>query len=393
VAAPVKKPKKDQGGHFWDWLAGDEEEEKTPPPAVKKPEAAAPDQTATPPPTLAPLPPAPTPSPLVSQPVPSVKPAMSFPPPPPPIHSTNTPPPSAPPPVMAAPSPVLAPVAPESIGTISVTSLPPLDGGAVEVGEAQRVPLTDAAKMPPPPGVILPAPVVGVAPPSGAEGAIVSASPPSSVLPAKTLWAHIQYFENQQQALAFWEKFRKANPDFPVVRLRTTSALSALKRGDERVALRVGPFASGGFIRMLCDDVNAQDNSLFGNGMECGPVTALGASANAYAPRERTAQQVLSAARHAVEPSGAAPAAHASYWVQLGSYTSRSKAEAAWEEALTKNREVLGSLTHRITSPPQGSQGTPIFRLQVGSFHSPLAAGEVCSRIKTNLGNCLVVAR
>ena len=294
------------------------------------------------------------------------------------------------PPLAVTPSPVLT--APESTGTIQVTPvLPPAgSGGAVEVGEARRVPLTQSDRVPLPPAS-LPAPVVGVEPASGAKVGLLDASPPSSVLPQKTLWAQIQYFENQQQALAYWERFRKANPDFPVVRLRTTSALSALKRGDERVSLRVGPFASGGFVRILCDDVEARDDSLFGDAMECGTVTDLGASANAYAPRERTAQQVLNAARYAAKnPAAASPV---SYWVQLGSYSSHPKAKTAWEEAKTKNSDALMGLKSEITSPPQGSQGTPVFRLQVGPFSSAMAAGEVCSRIKTNLGNCLVVTR
>lgn len=413
LPAPKQTPAAREEPGFWSWLTGDDEKENSEPPVAARPPAPAaevslPEEKSLP----AALPPGPTPvlappapvvtatpapapalSPLAAPPAPSVTPAISFPPPPPPMRGTDWGVAKEAPPLpisAATPAPVLA--APESTGTIQVTPvLPPVgSGGAVEVGEARRVPLTQSDRVPLPPAS-LPAPVVGVEPASGAKVTLLAASPPSSVLPQKTLWAQIRYFENQQQALAYWERFRKANPDFPVVRLRTTSALSALKRGDERVSLRVGPFASGGFIRILCDDVEARDDSLFGDAMECGTVTDLGASANAYAPRERTAQQVLSAARYAAKnPAAASPA---SYWVQLGSYSSHPKAKTAWEEAKTKNSDALMGLKSEITSPPQGSQGTPVFRLQVGPFSSAMAAGEVCSRIKTNLGNCLVVTR
>ena len=142
---------------------------------------------------------------------------------------------------------------------------------------------------------------------------------------------------------------------------------------------------------MLCKYVESTDDSLFDKNLECGSIVDLGASANAYAPRERTAQQVLTAARYALDHPG--DAAATSYWVQLGSYASYRFAQDAWKMAKTKHHDVLGDTGFQIKSPSQGSANKPVFRLQAGPYRSQIAAKEVCSRIKVNQGECLVLMR
>ncbi len=444
--APAPRQSSKEGGSLWSWLTGDEEVDDAKPAPAPAPVAAPVDAVATaatlapaidaspapepsgegeksppvtdgealaalptPSPVLAPeAPPAPvavTPqvSPLAAAPAPpAVKVIPAFPPPPPPLPASANAPQSmagaetviipAEPSVSSMPSPVLAtPAAPESTGTLIVVPMsPPVLGtpGGVQVGEAQRVPLSDAEKIPPPPAE-LPAPVVGVNEPTDFTRAPLV--PPSSIVPQKTLWAQIQYFENQQTALAFWDAYRTSHPDFPAVRVRATSPLAAMQRGDDRVSLRVGPFAAQGFIRMLCDYVEATDDGWLDKNMECGSIVDLGASANAYAPRERTAQQALTAARYAADHPGAGAAT--SYWVQLGSYASYRAAQNAWNTVKTQNNEVLGDTGFQIRSPNQGSASKPVFRLQTGPFSSQMAAKEVCGRIRVNQGQCLVLAR
>jgi len=316
-------------------------------------------------------------------------------------------------PVQGVPAPVLAvPVAPESTGSITSNTLPPApfkkgtsvppgggenfsrpdDGGEVQVGEAQRVPLTQAQQLAPMESVspIEPAAkVIGVneapevadnTPPPPPATAV---EPPSSMANQKTLWAHIHYFPDQQAALSFWDGYRNAHPDFPVVRVRTTSSLIAQQQGDMRVALRIGPFAQQGFINILCNSVRTSNPQL-----QCGAITDMGASSNAYAPRDRFAQTAAQAARYANNTAKTA----SGFWVQLGTFPTTGAAELAWEDAKTQHGDALSDMDASITSPEQGSQAQQVFRLRTGPFNTQMAAKDVCSRVKVNSGTCLVVS-
>lgn len=299
----------------------------------------------------------------------------------------------------SGPAPVIAPVTPESTGSITATNLAPVpfkqgasvkngtgEAAKVEVGEAQRVPLTETQQQAP--IEQLPAKVIGVNEAAETEKTepvqtATAIAPPSSSAIQKTLWAHVHYFPDQQVALGFWDHYRKTHPDFPVVRVRTTSSLVAQQQGDMRVALRIGPFAQQGFIGILCNSIKEVDENL-----TCGAIADMGASANAYAPRDRFAQGVAASARYA---NKIAPKA-SGYWVQLGTYASASAAELAWDDARTQHSDALSDMEPAIVSPEQGSQSGAVFRLRTGPFSTQMAAKEVCSRVKVNSGTCLVVS-
>ena len=294
----------------------------------------------------------------------------------------------APAPFSTSPSPVLA--APESTGSIVATELPAAPfkkQGEVQVGEAKRVPLSEAQQQAPVEQAA--ATVIGVnEPPEVAQNVpppppATPITPPSSAVPQKTLWAHIHYFPDQQAALSFWDAYRRAYPDFPVVRVRTTSSLVARQQGDLRVSLRVGPFAQQGFINILCRSITEKSKEV-----QCGAITDIGASANNFAPRDRYAQSIGQSARYtnliAPKESG--------FWVQLGSFTTADEAKLAWEDVRTRNNDALEDMKPAIVSPNQGSQSHPIFRLRTGPFTSQIAAKDVCSRVKVNQGSCLVVS-
>ncbi|MFZ4125800.1 MAG: SPOR domain-containing protein [Rickettsiales bacterium] len=362
-----------------------------PPPPVLAPEVKAPFQQQA---VAAPLPPAD--AQLGNQ-------GLKLPPPPPPTEAAReqmarqemsgsemTPPPSSTPaaPFASAPAPVLA--APESTGSITSSNLPAAPfkkQGDVQVGEAKRVPLSETKEQAPVEQAATT--VIGVnEPPQVAENVpppppATPITPPSSSMPQKTLWAHIHYFPDQQAALSFWDAYRRAHPDFPVVRVRTTSSLVARQQGDMRVSLRIGPFAQQGFINILCHSVKEKNEHV-----ECGAITDMGASASTFAPRDRYAQSIGQSARYA---NMTAPKA-SGFWVQLGSFTTADEAKMAWEDVRTRNADALDSMKPSIVSPDQGSQAQPIFRLRAGPFPSQMAAKDVCSRVKVNQGSCLVVS-
>ncbi len=171
---------------------------------------------------------------------------------------------------LRAPAPVIVP---EPTGTLQ-TPAPIVIGdntGNVRVGEAQRVPLSQATV--PQPVMALPAPPMAAAIP--APGPALS---PSSNLGVKTLWAHVGQFADAQSALAFWDQYRRSHPDFPVVRVRVTSPLQSLNHGNDKVSLRVGPFAKEASIRTLCTTIQQQQAQVKTDRLICGSIVDMGIS-------------------------------------------------------------------------------------------------------------------
>lgn len=259
--------------------------------------------------------------------------------------------------------------------TSSVTAVVP-GSGAVEVEEALRVPVTQNLPAPPPPTT--PSVASSTAP-------IVQASQmPSESGAEKTLWAQLGTFPNAQAALAFWDKFRNANPDFPVVRVRVTASYMAIQKGDERVALRVGPFMKHAFINALCTSEQVNDADL-----ECMRMTDMGVSANPYLGREAQTKS-YQAGRYG--RAGVGVAAPKGFWVQLGSYQNTEDANRAWTTIKNRNPSVLGNVAANISSPSLGSHATPVYRLRAGTFTTERAASNVCARLKDANQACLVVS-
>ena len=165
----------------------------------------------------------------------------------------------------APPAPALVP--PASVAAAAPITYTPVDTGNVNVGEAKRVPLSDS---------VLPE-VPSVTPAPAAIPLM-----PSATLGQRTLWAQIGQFKDVQSALNFWQNYRQTHPDFPATRIRVASSLQQQYRGNDKVWLRVGPFARSGFIKNLCSDIgtskrddNAQQQYQASN-MNCGMIEDTG---------------------------------------------------------------------------------------------------------------------
>lgn len=200
-----------------------------------------------------PLPPPPAPLVGKSQPV------MATPPAPQPIVTGTMP--------MPAPAPVMAPPPPAPMAPVPSFSAAKVGVPNVQVEEAKRVPLTQATA---PQAPVMAPPVPLPAAPTGMPASLS----PSATLGQKTLWAQVGPFRDQQSALAYWDDYRRAHPDFPVVRVRVTSPMQAHQRGLAHVTLRVGPFAREATIRNLCTTMTAPD-------LQCGPMTDMGFASGA----------------------------------------------------------------------------------------------------------------
>lgn len=222
-------------------------------------------------------------------------PLYPLPPPPAPLQGVTRVPTLA---AAAAPAPAAPAVSPSAPTAIDSMVLPPppqlppsvqvpapLPGRSfpmasnVRVEEAKRVPLTPPPLAPAPTA----APVSRVAAAPAPSAPIPAAVPvnlrPSSTLGQRTLWADIGQFDTAQSALMFWNNYRRAHPDFPVVRVRVTSPLAKKQRDVTLVSLRVGPFARAEFISNLCNSLTPEP------GMHCGAIADLGVAINPYAPQ------------------------------------------------------------------------------------------------------------
>ena len=166
--------------------------------------------------------------------------------------------------------------------SIKETPLPPPSAAAkgnVSVEEAKRVPLSETT---PPP---TPAPVV-IVPPLAAE---TSAAPtislrPSATLGQKTTWAQLGQFKTTDDALIFWDKYRKSHPDFPPVRVRVAASMQQQAHGNSEVWLRVGPFARPEVIANLCESISSWSDAP-SNDIGCGHISDTGVAADALKTR------------------------------------------------------------------------------------------------------------
>jgi hypothetical protein len=251
-----------------------------------------------------------------------------------------------------------------------------MDAHRVQVEEARRVPLTEGA-----PAVALPPPPVMA---SSAPATVAASDMPSQSNTLRTLWAHISYFDSQQQALAFWEKFRQANPDFPSVRVRVTTPYVAKQYGNPLISLRVGPFGSQAFINELCDS-----NTIDSGDYDCTPVNDVGSAPSSTQPRM---VQAVGTSPGRYGAPGKGLEAREGYWVQLGSYDSQERAQSAWQGMKLKHAAALRAMQAQLSTPPQGSHETPVYRLRTGPLLSQMAAQELCQRLKTDGASCLVVS-
>jgi hypothetical protein len=88
-------------------------------------------------------------------------------------------------------------------------------------------------------------------------------------------------------------------------------------------------------------------------------------------------------------PARSAPAASATFRIQLGAFRSENAASQAWSDLQRRNRPVLGDLRPNITTA-ETSSGT-FFRLQAGSLRSRDAAVQTCAQLKAAGNDCFVV--
>ncbi len=73
--------------------------------------------------------------------------------------------------------------------------------------------------------------------------------------------------------------------------------------------------------------------------------------------------------------------------VQLGAYSSESRAQAAWKGAVTRTRDLVG---YDVAMPRVRVKSASLFRLSVSGFTTRETAGQVCTKVKAGGGQCFI---
>ncbi|MEN8196549.1 MAG: SPOR domain-containing protein, partial [Pseudomonadota bacterium] len=80
------------------------------------------------------------------------------------------------------------------------------------------------------------------------------------------------------------------------------------------------------------------------------------------------------------------------FWVQLGSYKTRTLGTGAWRRVKSKQKKLLTAASHEIVKADLGSKGI-YYRLQVGPYKDRAGANSTCKRLKVAAGGCFVARR
>lgn len=116
--------------------------------------------------------------------------------------------------------------------------------------------------------------------------------------------------------------------------------------------------------------------------------------AGAVSPQAATeAPQAAPQAQPAPSPAPAAAATlTGAYAVQLTATRSEVAAAQEWTRLAQQHAQLLGSVSHEIVRAEVEGRGT-FYRLRVGGFDAESAAQELCTSLKSENQNCLVVKR
>ncbi len=160
--------------------------------------------------------------------------------------------------------------------------------------------------------------------------------------------------------------------------------------------LRAGPLADKKAAKRLCSQLKGRDRDCFvpagkwsgGDAAGAGDpssMTAKSAEARSGGVQENTRErpQAVTAA-DATVTSGAR--------VQLFSARSRERALAAWTRLSAEEKDLLGSLTHRVVKARIPKRGV-FYRLRVGPLADKAAARRLCDVLKSRGRDCFVPAR
>lgn len=204
-------------------------------------------------------------------------------------------------------------------------------------------------------------------------------------------WLQLSSFPGEQQAREFWDGLLVTQPALSNgLRFRVTQPFQM--RGIGPVAVRVGPITSQEQLNGLC--AFAKERKIL-----CRTVSDIGASSTANMARYRgddaavqppaSPPQTLASPQTLSSPMMAA--AGGTFWVMLGSYPDRARAEQEWKLLRDIHADVLPKYTPDISTPRLSSSSTQILRLRVGPFIEQRQALQLCSALQRRGTRCLTL--
>jgi|GEM_PF-989761 len=262
-------------------------------------------------------------------------------------------------PVSPPPAPVEQPKVEQAV--VATPSRPVVAN--VEVAEAIRVPLDEQRKSQPP-----------------ANDKPYSVSDLNQAAAEKgNFWAEIKYFHNDASAQAFYDNFRNQHSDVADgLRIQITHAVNSTHAKQEKLALRMGPFAKPEQVKALC-------NAAISAGYNCTNVKEIAS----LLPDNSTI--AVQDSGQPVNPAVSDIKNLGVYWVQLGSYNSPDEAWEKWSDVSKSKAKIIGRYAGNVTAPDNSSADVPTYRLRTGPFASSTAADSFCARLSQAGENCLVV--
>ena len=197
---------------------------------------------------------------------------------------------------------------------------------------------------------------------------------------------------SRDQALAAWSRLSSEEKELLGSLSHRVVKAEVPKRGAF-YRLRAGPLADKTAAKRLCALLKSRGRDCFVlAGKWAGGGGASGAEKSPDAPPVRPHETARS--RPVTEvPSRETPEAAtvSGAKVQLYSARSRDQALAAWSRLSSEEKELLGSLTHRVVKAEVPKRGA-FYRLRAGPLADKAAAKRLCALLKGRGRDCFVLA-
>ena len=204
--------------------------------------------------------------------------------------------------------------------------------------------------------------------------------------------AKVQLFSarSRERALAAWTLLSSKEKDLLGSLAHRVVKVEFPKKGVF-YRLRAGPLADKAAARRLCSQLKRRGRDclvLAGKWSSGGSRTGM-ATKSADPPSRGDHETARSQPRVAATEAGGTATAGAK--VQLYSARSRALALAAWGRLSSEEKDLLGSLTHRVMKAEIPNRGV-FYRLRVGPLVDKAAARRLCGLLKGRGRDCFVPA-
>ena len=204
--------------------------------------------------------------------------------------------------------------------------------------------------------------------------------------------AKVQLFSarSRERALAAWTRLSSEEKDLLGSLAHRVVKVEIPKRGVF-YRLRAGPLADKAAAKRLCGQLKRRGRDclvLAGKWSSGGSRTGT-ATKNADPPAPGDHETARSQPRVVATEAGGTAAAGAK--VQLFSARSRERALAAWTRLSSEEKDLLGSLAHRVVKAEIPKRGV-FYRLRAGPLANRAAARRLCGLLKSRGRDCFVPA-